>query len=61
MLVGVLPAGLASGLDYACPSTHFLDSAARGVFDLRDLVYFALLVGFGLYLNVVVVERRRWR
>jgi len=61
MLVGVLPASLASAVDYACPSSHFLGSAARGVFDLRDVVYFGSLVGFGLYLNTVVVERRRWR
>lgn len=61
MLVGVLPAAFARGIEYACPSTHFLESAALGVFDLRDVVYFALLVVFGLYMNVVVVERRRWR
>ena len=61
MLVTVLPAGIARGIEYACPSTHFLESAALGVVDVRDFVYFALLVAFGLYLNVVVVERRRWR
>ncbi len=61
MLVGILPASLAEVLAYAAPSTHFLESSARGVFDLRDVVYFGLLVAFGLYLNVVVVERRRWR
>ncbi|MCP3917333.1 MAG: ABC transporter permease subunit [bacterium] len=61
MLVTVLPAGIARGVEYACPSTHFLESAALGVVDVRDVVYFALLVAFGLYMNVVVVERRRWR
>jgi hypothetical protein len=30
------------------------------VFDPRDAVYFASLVLAGLYLNVVMVERRRW-
>jgi len=60
MLVDVLPAKLASSLEYAAPSTHFLASSASGVFDLRDVVYFGLLVAFGLYLNTVVVERRRW-
>ncbi len=61
MLVTVLPAAIAGGVEYACPSTHFLESAALGVFDLRDVVYFGLLVFFGLFMNVVVVERRRWR
>jgi ABC-2 type transport system permease protein len=60
MLVGVLPADLAGTLEYACPSTHFLASSARGVIDLRDGVYFFLFVALGLYGNVVVVERRRW-
>lgn len=61
MLVAVLPAGLATALDYACPSTHFLESAARGVLDGRDAVYFLSLVAFGLTLAGIVVERRRWR
>ncbi len=61
MLVVVLPAGLASALDYAAPSSHFLESAARGVLDLRDVVYFLSLVLFGLTLAGIVVARRRWR
>ena len=61
MLVAVLPAGLAAALEYACPSTHFLESAARGVLDARDVVYFLSLVVFGLTLAGIVVERRRWR
>ncbi len=61
MLVGILPASLSGVLAYASPSTHFLESSARGVLDMRDLVYFGLLVVLGLYLNIVMVERRRWR
>lgn len=61
LLIDVLPVSLAGLVDYACPSTHFLDSAARGVLDLRDAVYFALLVIFGLTLNALVVEARRWK
>ncbi len=61
MLVGVLPAGLAQAVEYACPSTHFLGSAARGVLDLGDLIYFGLFVFFGLAVNGIVIERRRWR
>jgi len=61
MLVGVLPSGLAGAVEYACPSTHFLGSAARGVLDLGDLIYFGLFVLFGLVVNGIVIERRRWR
>jgi ABC-2 type transport system permease protein len=61
LAVAFLPAGVAEALDYAAPSAHFLDSAALGVLDARDAAYFLLLVGFGLVLNVVAVERRRWR
>ncbi len=60
MLVAVLPAGLAATLNYACPSTHFLESAARGVLDARDGVYFFTLVAFGLTLAGMAVESRRW-
>jgi ABC-2 type transport system permease protein len=33
---------------------------ARGVLDLRDLLYFASLVAFFLYLNVETIENRRY-
>lgn len=61
LAVTLLPAQLAAALHYAAPSSHFLDSAALGVVDVRDGIYFALFVVFGLVLNVVAVERRRWR
>lgn len=35
--------------------THF-DSISRGVIDLRDIVYFLLLIGFCLYANTIVLE-----
>jgi ABC-2 type transport system permease protein len=37
---------------------HF-DAIARGVLDLRDLAYFASVIGFFLYLNVETLENRR--
>ncbi len=52
-------AGLAPFLEQASPQAHFLDTAARGVLDLRDLVYFMLLTATGLVLNTVLIERRR--
>ncbi len=60
LLVPVLPPELAEPLNTLCPASHVLDSAARGVLDLRDGVYFASLVLVGLVLNTVLVERRRW-
>jgi ABC-2 type transport system permease protein len=60
LMLGVFPPDWAAALDYATPSAHFLDSAARGVVDLRDLVYFLCLGGAALYGNVLLVERRRW-
>lgn len=35
--------------------THF-DSISRGVIDLRDIVYFALLIGACLYANTIVLH-----
>ena len=37
--------------------THFAD-ISRGVIDLRDLVYFALVIGAFLYANTIVL---RWK
>jgi hypothetical protein len=59
MLVGFMPASLAPLLEQASPQAHFLDTAARGVLDLRDVAYFALLTVTGLVLNTVLLERRR--
>lgn len=61
LFVRILPGGLAEVLEGASPAQHFLGSAARGVVDLADLVYFTLVTLLGLGLNVVVVEGRRWR
>jgi ABC-2 type transport system permease protein len=38
---------------------HF-DSIGRGVIDSRDLIFYASIIGFFLYLNVRAVERRSW-
>ena len=57
----VLPASMAAAVHYAGPTTHFLESGALGVFDLRDLVYHGLLAVLGLYLAATAVEGRRYR
>ena len=36
--------------------THF-DAFTKGVIDPKDLVFFLSLIGFTLFLNVVVLER----
>jgi ABC-2 type transport system permease protein len=38
--------------------THFTD-ISRGVIDLRDLVYFALLIATSLYANTIVLQLRK--
>ncbi|MDE0896543.1 MAG: ABC transporter permease [Planctomycetota bacterium] len=60
LLVHVMPPGLADAVFYTSPYAHFFDSAARGVFDLRDLIYHTSLMVLGLWCNTLVVEGRRW-
>ena len=38
--------------------SHF-NSIARGVIDIRDLVFFASLIGCFLFMNAVVIEMRK--
>ena len=38
--------------------THF-QSISKGVIDLRDLIYFALMIGFWLYANAVVIDYKK--
>ncbi len=38
--------------------THFT-SITKGVIDIRDIIYFAALITFWLYINVVVIETRK--
>jgi ABC-2 type transport system permease protein len=61
LLVANLPAALAEVVFYASPYAHFFDSAARGVFDARDLVYHGALIAAGIVGNTLLVEGRRWR
>lgn len=57
----VLPSSLAEGAQALSPYAHFLETAARGLLDARDLVYHATLIAGGLVLNTALVEARRWR
>ncbi|HEX7081115.1 MAG TPA: ABC transporter permease subunit [Gammaproteobacteria bacterium] len=38
--------------------THF-QSISKGVIDVRDVVYFALLIGFALYANTIILELKK--
>lgn len=38
--------------------THF-SSISKGVIDLRDIIYFASLIGFWLYANTVIIEMKK--
>lgn len=38
---------------------HF-SNIARGVIDSRDIIYFATVLGFMLYLSTVSLQRRKW-
>lgn len=45
---------------YLSLSSHFED-LPKGIFDLKDAVYFVSLAGFGLFLAHSVLQSRRWR
>lgn len=55
---GLLPQWLVDGLVSLSFQAHF-DSISKGVIDLRDLVYFALLIGACLYANTIVLELKK--
>lgn len=61
LLVASLPPSLAEVVFYASPYAHFFDSAARGVLDVRDLVYHGSLIAAGIIGNTLLVEGKRWR
>jgi ABC-2 type transport system permease protein len=58
VLLGLVPQWLVDGLASLSFQTHF-DYIAKGVIDLRDLVYFALLIGVCLYANTIVLELKK--
>ncbi|MDD5110516.1 MAG: ABC transporter permease subunit [Patescibacteria group bacterium] len=66
LLIAGLPltlssAGSLSGLLYRLSTyTHF-EGIAKGVIDLRDVVYFLSFIGLFLYLNVYSLMRRYWK
>lgn len=61
LFVRVLPAELVEAAWFASPVVHYVETAARGVLDARDVIYFATIVAGGLVLQVAWLEGRRWR
>jgi len=45
--------------NYMGLGNHF-DSIGRGVVDSRDIIYYLLVIGFFLFLNVRSIESRKW-
>lgn len=54
----VLPQFLVDAVSSMSFLTHF-NTIAKGVIDLRDLVYFALMIGFWLYACAVVIDLKK--
>jgi len=55
-----LPNGLALILKHLSLGSHF-DNIARGVIDTKDLVYYFSFIFLFLWLNVKVIEGRKWQ
>ena len=55
---GWLPQALVDGIANLSFLMHF-DSISRGVIDLRNLIYFVLVIGFWLLANRIVLEIRK--
>ena len=58
VLLGSAPQWFVDGLASLSFQTHF-DAIRKGVIDLRDLIYFGLLIGMCLYANTIVLELKK--
>jgi ABC-2 type transport system permease protein len=52
------PQGLVDGISSLSFLTHF-EAINRGVIDLRDLLYFGMVIGFWLVANAIVLDARK--
>ena len=55
LFTGWAPQPLVDGIASLSFLTHF-ENISRGVIDLRDIVYFGLLIGFSLYANTIILQ-----
>ena len=51
-------AGLVDAISGLSFMTHFT-SIGKGVIDLRDLIYFLLIIAFWLYASAVVIDLKK--
>jgi ABC-2 type transport system permease protein len=58
VLLGIAPQWLVDGLASLSFQTHFV-YISKGVIDLRDLIYFGLLIGICLYANTIVLDLKK--
>jgi ABC-2 type transport system permease protein len=55
---GWAPQGLVDAVSGLSFMTHFV-SISKGVIDLRDLIYFLLIIAFWLYASAVVIDLKK--
>lgn len=55
---GWLPHGVVASIAYLSFWTHF-DSIAKGVIDLRDMIFFVSFIACWLFANVILVEMKK--
>ena len=56
----VMPMSLEAVVAYLGVTTH-MEELLKGVLDLKDLVFYASFIGFGLFLAQQSIESQRWR
>lgn len=54
----LLPQNIVDAVSSLSFLTHYV-SLAKGVIDLRDVIYFVSLIGFWLYANTIIVEMKK--
>jgi ABC-2 type transport system permease protein len=55
---GWAPQALVNAIASLSFLTHF-NNIEKGIFDFRDIFYFASFIAFWLYVNVVVIEMKK--
>jgi ABC-2 type transport system permease protein len=58
--IDAVPESIGKVLEYMSPKFHF-DGVARGVVELRNLIYYVSVIGVVLLVTVQVLESRKWR
>ena len=56
---GWAPQLLVDGVASLCFLTHFRDISSQGVIELRDLVFFALVIGTALFASTIVLDWKK--